>query len=392
VLRDNEVLVAYHDATIKNWNLRTGEIIGAPLRCNEPVAALDASADNSLVVTTGGDEVFLWRMPSKDKPMARFSLGVPVRCAAISGDGMLIAAAGERGQIALWRDGQEVLRPQSPSKLDASCLAFSADHKLLAAGFPNGEIEVWGTKDGRSLNFQSGLAQQINTLVFSPDSRFLLSGGRDKSARLWSLALKKQFGPPAGHSAAIRLATFSADGSAFATFGADHTTRVWKTPSEGGTSLETNEHEWVRAIAFSPDSKLVLTAGGIYGKRGFGRLYDVESGRTLTTSFALNDLARIAAFSPDGQTVLLAGDGVVQLADVATGNQGPIIKCSKVRAAIYNPRGDHILTTSEDGTAQLWDARTGTSLGVSIEHGALIVVAGFSADGEEIYTTDQNGN
>ena len=57
-----------------------------------------------------------------------------------------------------------------------------------------------------------------------------------------------------------------------------------------------------------------------------------------------------------------------------------------VRAAIWSPGEDAILTASNDRTARLWDVRTGLERLVFRGHGGNVDGAAFSPDGENIAT------
>ncbi|HEX8115546.1 MAG TPA: TIR domain-containing protein, partial [Kofleriaceae bacterium] len=69
-----------------------------------------------------------------------------------------------------------------------------------------------------------------------------------------------------------------------------------------------------------------------------------------------------AAFSPDGTRVVTAGgDGTARIWDARTGQPvtGPLQHQDVVRAVAFSPDGTRVVTASEDNTARVWDARTG---------------------------------
>jgi WD40 repeat protein len=69
---------------------------------------------------------------------------------------------------------------------------------------------------------------------------------------------------------------------------------------------------------------------------------------------------------------------------VLRGHQGPVV------SATFSRDGKHILTASHDGTARLWDARSGENLALLKSDGTPLRFALFSADGKVIVTGSQS--
>jgi WD40 repeat protein len=61
-----------------------------------------------------------------------------------------------------------------------------------------------------------------------------------------------------------------------------------------------------------------------------------------------------------------------------------------VRAVAFRPDGKVVLTGSEDGTAQAWDAVTGKPLGRALEHDGAVGVVALSPDGKTALTASGN--
>ena len=57
----------------------------------------------------------------------------------------------------------------------------------------------------------------------------------------------------------------------------------------------------------------------------------------------------------------------------------------------FRTDGKALLTTSQDGTARLWDAATGLPLGPALYHRGAVVLGGFSHDGKTVVTTGADG-
>ena len=114
----------------------------------------------------------------------------------------------------------------------------------------------------------------------------------------------------------------------------------------------------VRAVAFSPDRRLIATAGN----DGAVRVWDVAGGREVLCLQGHTDRAKSVAFSPDGRRIASAGeDGTVRLWDIASGAEVLVFRhhLDQVYGVAYSPDGRRIASASEDGTVKLWNAATG---------------------------------
>jgi WD40 repeat protein len=118
-------------------------------------------------------------------------------------------------------------------------------------------------------------------------------------------------------------------------------------------------------------------------------LVDTDDG-TLVRSGGLGlASAELAAFSPDGVHVAVSGrNGQVVVIDTRTGraSAGPTLRQrSRLFWVTYNHDGSQFLTSSDDGVARIWDARTATQLG-SFQRPRGIAMGAFRPDGTILLT------
>jgi RNA polymerase sigma factor (sigma-70 family) len=122
--------------------------------------------------------------------------------------------------------------------------------------------------------------------------------------------------------------------------------------------LGTATDDQVFAVAFSPDSRRLVTAGAGSSLPGQLKIWDVKSSREL---LALNRIAgvRSVAFSPDGETLATGdGSGAVKLRAVATGVERLKVHAHSggVYGVAYAPNGLALASTGWDRTVKLWSA------------------------------------
>src|SRR5215467_2217214 len=99
-------------------------------------------------------------------------------------------------------------------------------------------------------------------------------------------------------------------------------------------------------------------------------------------------LSGSAAFSPDGKHIVTASDDkTAQLWDAETGKPIGEPLNGSVLSEAFSPDGKRIVTVSNDWTARVWDAETGRPIGEPLKgHAEGVLSVAFSPDGKRIVT------
>jgi WD40 repeat protein len=137
--------------------------------------------------------------------------------------------------------------------------------------------------------------------------------------------------------------------------------------------FQADEDDQVRATAFSPDDKFVVTGTG--GQLAF--LWDAATGQRLKTFrqkrqkryAALEDLFRhdfsmTVSFSQDGKYLATAGGDIQARVWEIEGQKemATLTHQNIVSWAAFTGNGQQVLTAGDDGTVRLWEALTGHEL------------------------------
>jgi WD40 repeat protein len=157
-------------------------------------------------------------------------------------------------------------------------------------------------------------------------------------------------------------------------------------------TLPTGDGYGVRALAFSPDGKLLLTGHGAdepsLFARGHIKVWNVKSGKQLARLKARYGPVETLAFAPDGKT-FAAGGARLNVWDVES--RKPLRELPqkhRTLALAYAPDGKALATChAGDNVAHIWDPATGKSLAELRGHKGTVVSVSFSADARTLATS-----
>jgi eukaryotic-like serine/threonine-protein kinase len=404
---------------IQSWRVETRTALGPSLWQEGHLAALAYRPDGRTFLTAQAAlsgkhwAVRLWEPAPgltlgetpADSPLAEMRVpraAVPV---AFSPDGKvsatpLFAHAARIWDATTWKPLGPLLAHTNP----VTALAFSADGNTLLSWSEDRTVWRWDAATGKPLERRRlGQDTEGGKAIFSPAGRTLLTRGL-QSARLWDTATGQAIGrrlQPVGevrHWFEETVEAFSPDGRLVLTAGPDRSARLWDAATGKPFGVVLKNPGPIHAAAFRADGKVVLTAGDDEsGQRGEAQLWQAVTGQPLGPALTHRGSVTAAAFSPDGKTVLTGSrDGTARFWDAATGKPAysPLAHRGIVAAATFSPDGKTALTITKDQTAQLWDVATGKALGPSLPCDCTspggVLTAAFRPDGKAVLTATRD--
>jgi serine/threonine protein kinase len=280
--------------------------------------------------------------------------------AEYNADGSSIVVAGGGVHFYDPASGEESDIIRSVTRSITGPLAASKDGALMLVQQPDKTLMVEHTGDGKLLPLD--FKEQVCYAMFSPDGKRVATTAWDYTLRIWDTSTGAQLLQIRDDRAFVITMNFSPDGTKLVTDSIEGVSRVWET--SGGKLLATyrnhntyNTYGASVLSAFSADGRRVVSS---FGENDHpGAIWDAETGKQLVLlgSEEYTDSNYGAAFSPDGKSVAIGGQGDVTLFSADTGKVIRVLHghSGPVQALVFNVDGSRLLSSSIDGTARVWN-------------------------------------
>ena len=341
------------DNIITVWNLATNQqkTLG---KHQGTITDLAFSPNGEFLASASEDKTArLWQV-SDGKEL--YPLPTHTQQVVFSPDGKILATGSDDKTIRLWKvDTGQNIALLSGHQNKISGIAFIADGRYLASASADSTLRLWDVASGVTLRILQGdtkehitdittdgqsvfssswrgikrwdttlpyqyvdLPKPPTAIAIAPNVQQIAIGFKDGSVQGYSLPLNNKpiWQQEKIHTDDIKQLAVSADGRFLASTSSDEIAKVWQIQTDKLNQLGIIEHKFgrVNAIAFSPDNKILLSAGDD-GQIGLFKL----------------DLQEEPQFYP-------------------------LYKEKSINSVMWDASGDYVLTAS-DYTASLWQTR-----------------------------------
>lgn len=292
---------------------------------------------------------------------SRIELSVPGVGGAVdwSPRGVFVTEGPEESGLIDIRDAStgKRVRAFAGHDIDVNSVAFNQDGSRLATVGDDGKLKLWEPKTGRSLRTWSGKGS-----VWGPS--FSASGTR--LAASWPEEGTVRIVEPRGGRVITTLrmkgaydTVFSPDGRRVAVTSREQLEVSVFDVATGGRVFDLpGDRLPVGAVAWSPDGRLIATAGN--GQ--IGRVWEAATGRLLFTLSAHTGPLVSVDWSPDSNRLVTGGlDGVAILWEITRDDDREVLRLSAQGTrsgalAAFSPGGNRVITGAFDiSQTKIWD-------------------------------------
>ena len=251
-----------------------------------------------------------------------------------------------------------------------SSVSFLVDGTHVVSSSMDGTVRRWQVEDGEEVGKPMHAGSSIFSVAVSQDGKWIVGGTDNGLVTVWNAeSYSKVIEWQAHTEHRVYAVDVSPDGTRIATGADDQTACVWSLPT-GERLLDPFKHDqWVVAVKFSPNGRLIATATW----RHDVRVYDSQNGRLLVefpvkVDSALNQ--SLAWASDSKQLFALSRDGNVRCLDVSTGKVlwKWAIHSSKDTKCIALAGNGTFIAVSAASSISFWDTATREQIGSVIEH------------------------
>jgi len=418
----NLLLSSSDDGTARLWDLQSMRELVRLVGHRGAVNAAAFAPDGATLATAGDDATTrLWEMTTGTLRDTFTNSSVPVVATAFAPDGAaLLSAAGS--SVWLWdvpaRPLLAILAGHSSALTSA---VFASDGQRVISGSEDRTALLWDLHTAEVIQRFSGHTDAVLSVALQANNLQAITGSADGSARLWDVQTGRQLQrfphehpvvAVAGSPDSLRIATVTLDGS-LQVWDAQSGRRLWQSWDRTFT---------VAAVQFSTDGAEILASNiGLRAQPSNDQLFEMGTeirrwmsetgeqgvGTALTSlqpkaSFSL-ELGLLLTdwrthtgeqlFAPDGQYLLAAGHNFdLYLWDTREGRLRQQFRghTDRVTGLAIGPGADTIFTSSEDGTARVWDVSSGEILR-QLDSAVAIRTVAYDPQGNLLLTGDSEG-
>ncbi|XP_019622302.1 PREDICTED: telomerase protein component 1-like [Branchiostoma belcheri] len=414
-----DVVIGYHDGSVRLVTMDTGLEKWAVVPHNAPVRCVTWIDDHSLI--SGSDDSFLSVLSAADgsKVMTLVGHTGSVTSVAYTKVESLAVSASADFTAVVWRipTVQTIKKSAMPYEVKprsvlrghggpVTCCAFSPDRRSVVTGSRDKTLHLWDIKSGPDPQPSRVISEchqdWITSCAWSETGDYVVTASGDFTLKLWDMNTGREKVKFVGHTSAINSVATSHGCVVSACY--DGSVKVWSHKGDEITTLyghdtrvnacdlrvtvereETPQEEaeisdWSVAVETEEweeehrrrkvgakkreESKVTQVTMVTAGDDGTVRMWRPLEGNEIRTLTGHSDRVLGVAMAANSHIVSCSLDGTVRLwnPDLKQAEQDDFCHDAEVTGVVFLPSGGHVISCSRDGTVALWglDLETGS--------------------------------
>eukprot|EP00931_Biecheleriopsis_adriatica_P114876 TRINITY_DN90759_c0_g1_i1.p1 TRINITY_DN90759_c0_g1~~TRINITY_DN90759_c0_g1_i1.p1 ORF type:complete len:484 (-),score=97.39 TRINITY_DN90759_c0_g1_i1:32-1483(-) len=366
-----QCVTASHDGSARLWPLQAEPSANAAkpssgeeqrsriLRCDAAIGGVQLSPCRTKVLTLSLREGGIGQVWNFETLKPLFQLEGGAASAAFSPDGKCLVGVGADGIARIWSaetgSTEQTMLPPSSCKgafedaledeeeVDMTLAVCSPCGQIIVTGAGD-DAQIWSASSGKLLTTLQGHVSTVKAVAVTKCGKLVLTASMDATARLWCSRTGKCLQVLRGHKKPLISCSLSPNQLQALTYARDGTVKVWQL----GTTCD--EASCCSTQAEAVEHLLTASDG---------------TAECLFTLNAEGSVVNDVRFSPDGSRLLVAESEKVklfgnELGDLQLTLEG--VHEDWVRSATFSPDGRFLATSSYDGSACIWSAKSGRCL------------------------------
>jgi len=275
-------------------------------------------------------------------------------------------------------------------------LAFTPDGNFLVSASDDKTIRVWDLATGKTVRFIRGEAGQGDTgkiyaMALSPDGKWLAAAGWlsgpiefTRAVRLYDFASGNLVAVLKGHGDVVHALAFSPDSKYLISGSGDHVAIIWDVETKSLKHRLEGHTNAIYGVGFTPDSARAVTGSDDRTLR----LWSVADGSEIAHMIGPQDSIFSIAVSSDGRIASGDDTGKIWLWDGKTGDFLEILaqRDTEIGNLTFSPDGKYLLSSCGGGPPcsanpdNVFDAKTGELVVAYDKHDNIVVATAISPD------------